>query len=941
MNKNNQSIKVEEFKDANSSILNEGDYLCIVKVDLGHGKIELLNIKNNTSPDELSYNFCLQHNLDFKSVKFLINKIKFFKENKIKENLLKSFNIINKQSPQSVRDSSLNKNNLKKILSNNTYKNENKINYKDNNTDINQNRDFNSTKNICIYSSSSSITPILSGYNSKNNSSDKNIYSNFFSPNTINKEKMTIRQIINTNTDNKDELNIISEKSQKYNYDNTNINNNTCNFNDSINDKLNNLERTYVNLNIDNKKVKSKTNSDSTIEVISEAIQNCMQIVEKEEKNNDNNITVSESNNNSEEIGELENKNKFIPLGSNDSLFEKNKSSSNNKFISTDRNHKDFKLYDNGFSTPKKQEKIYSENKLIEKKKKNFNKIANLNNDTINKNYEINSKNNCNGKISKKLNMDNISLQNINFLNKEINRQEKENNSKNKVQNELLKFSPENNSILNLNSNSIENNNNNINDNYTSITADNKFEKNKDLKSYINGKKYEIFNKNIVIKHEINFALLSTKSRRTYSYNHKYYNYVNNNKRSYKRIIKKAFTYKRSEIENGKKLKLYSSSRKNKNNNNYYNNTINKNSFYNLSDTGHNIKKAKKLSSIEIIKNIDDEKQSYYTLKSNKQLNNKNLLSFTMSDNNVSNKMTKNSKNKDNINRTTVTSLGNETNTYITNNSNIGTSDSTSVKLFSHKNLINSNVLNKISLNQTFNFSNELIFKRQKQKEIEKQKDSNSINSFNSHIINNSQNVYYANSTINNNTNETSSKKRKNNILKVRKNKRLIFSNNLNVGNSTYSTISSYNKDSSFDNYKYKTKNNFIKEYKNKVFINSKININDKKGFFAHHKLKSSNNLTENLITKNEIINSIKNIFCSIAKNNKILDVFTLVNKKDIPEGIYEIVKKIISFCDKKKRFVEYNEFICQAFCLFEALTNEEKITILNFNKENINNCNY
>jgi hypothetical protein len=31
--------------------------------------------------------------------------------------------------------------------------------------------------------------------------------------------------------------------------------------------------------------------------------------------------------------------------------------------------------------------------------------------------------------------MDNISLQNINFLNKEINRQEKENNSKNKVQN--------------------------------------------------------------------------------------------------------------------------------------------------------------------------------------------------------------------------------------------------------------------------------------------------------------------------------------------------------------------------------------------------------------------------------------------------------------------------------------------------------------------------
>ena len=937
MNKNNQSIKVEEFKDTSSSILNEGDYLCIIKVDLGHGKIELLNIRNNTSPDELSYNFCLQHNLDFKVVKYLINKIKFFKESKIKENLMKSFNIINKQSPQSERDSSLNKNNLKKILSNNTYKNENKNNYKDNNTDINQNRDFNSTKNICIYSSSSSITPILSGYNSKNNSSDKNIYSNFFSPNTINKEKMTIRQIINTNTDNKDELNIISEKSQKYNDDN-NINN-PCNFNDSINDKINNLEKTYVSHNMDNKIVKSKTNSDSTIEVISEAIQNCMQIVEKEEKNDDNNITVSESNNNSEEIRELENKSKFIPLGSNDTLFEKNNSSSNNKFISTERNHKNLKLYDNGFSTPKKQEKIYSENKLIKNNYKNFNNFDKINNDTSNKNYEINSNNNHNDKNSKKLDQDNISLQNINSLNKEINRQEKESNSKNKAQNKLLNFPQENYSILNFNNNLIENNNNNINDNYTSITADIKFQKNKDLNSFINGKKYEIFNKNILIKHEINFSLLSTKNRRTYSYNHKYYNYDNNNKRSYKRIIKKAFTYKRSEIENGKKLKFYSSSRSNKNNN-YYNN-INKNSFLNLSDTGKNIKKAKKLSSIEIIKNIDDEKQSCSTLKSNKQLNNKNLLSFTMSDNNISNKITKNSKNKDNNNRTTVTSLGNETNTYITNNSNIVTSDSTSIKLFSHKNLINSNVLNKISLNQTFNFSNELIFKRQQQKEIEKQKDSNSINSFNSHIINNSQNVYYTNSTINNNTNENSSKKRNNNIIKVRKNKRLIFSNNLNIGNSIYSTISSNNKDSSFDNYKHKTKNNFVKEYKNKVFINSKININDKKGFFAHHKLRSSNNLTENLITKNEIINSIKNIFCSIARNNKILDVFTLVNKKNIPEGIYEIVKKIISFCDKKKRFVEYNEFICQAFYLFETLTNEEKIIILNFNKENINNCNY
>ena len=930
MNKNNQSIKVEEYKDENSPILNEGDYLCIIKVDLGHGKMELLNIRNNTNPDELSYNFCLQHNLDFKTVKYLINKIKFFKENKIKENLLKSFNIINKQSPQSLRDSSINKNNLKNILLNNTYKNDKKSKYQGNNTDINAKRDYNSTKNVCINSSSSSITPILSSYNSKDNSSDKNVYSNFFCPNTINQEKKTNRQNINTNTDNNEELNIISEKEQKFNDDNNNINNNICNFNDSINDKINNLEKTYVNLNIDNKKANSKTNSDSTIEIISEAIQNCMQIVEKEEKNDDINFTVNESNNNSEEIKD---KNKSFPLGSNDTPFEQNKSSSNNKFISTEKNQKNYKLYHNEFSTPKRQELIYSENKLIE------NNNNNLNNDTTNKNSETNSNNNCNGKNSNKLIKDNISLHNNNSQNKEINNQEKEINSNNKAQNELLKFPQENNSILNFNNNSIENNNNNLNENYTSITIDNKFEKNKDLNSFINGKKYEINNNKFIIKHEINFSLLYTRRRRTYSYNHKNSNY-DKNKRSYKRILKKAFAYKSSDIENGKKFKFFSSSRSNKNTNNFYNNTINKNSLFNLSDSSKIIKKTKKLSSIELIKNIDDEKQSFSTLKSNKQLNNKNLLSFTMSDNNVSNKITKNNKSKDNNNRTTVTSLGNETNTYNTNNSNIVACDSTSIKLFSHKNLINSNVLNKISLNQTFNFANELIFKRQKEKE--KLKDVNSINSFNSHIINNSQNVYYTNSTltINNNTNENSCKKRNNNILKARKNKRLIFSNNLNIGNSIYSTISSNNKDSSLDNLKHKAKNNFVKEYKNKVFISSKNNIIDKKVFFAHHKLRSCNNLTENLLAKNEVMNSIKSIFCFIAKNNKIMDVFAL-NKKNISEGIYDVVKKIISFCNQKKRFVEYNEFVSQAYYQFETLTNEEKINILNFNKENINNCNY
>ena len=108
---------------------------------------------------------------------------------------------------------------------------------------------------------------------------------------------------------------------------------------------------------------------------------------------------------------------------------------------------------------------------------------------------------------------------------------------------------------------------------------------------------------------------------------------------------------------------------------------------------------------------------------------------------------------------------------------------------------------------------------------------------------------------------------------------------------------------------------------------------------YYHHRL-NKNNITRKLQTKNDIMNSLKNIFNYITKNNIILDVFTVVNKKNIPEEIYGIIKKIVGNCNKKKRFIEYNEFINQAFYLFDRLSNEEKITILNFNKLNLRKSN-
>ena len=51
---------------------------------------------------------------------------------------------------------------------------------------------------------------------------------------------------------------------------------------------------------------------------------------------------------------------------------------------------------------------------------------------------------------------------------------------------------------------------------------------------------------------------------------------------------------------------------------------------------------------------------------------------------------------------------------------------------------------------------------------------------------------------------------------------------------------------------------------------------------------------------------SIKNLFNFFTKNNNTLDVFTVVNKKNIPEELFGIIKTIVRNCNTKKRFIEY-----------------------------------
>ena len=78
---------------------------------------------------------------------------------------------------------------------------------------------------------------------------------------------------------------------KKENSENSKNNNDiSYELNDSLNDKLNNLEKAYQNFNPENK-AKNEKKEGNTKEVIDSIIQECMDILEKEERNNNFNIS--------------------------------------------------------------------------------------------------------------------------------------------------------------------------------------------------------------------------------------------------------------------------------------------------------------------------------------------------------------------------------------------------------------------------------------------------------------------------------------------------------------------------------------------------------------------------------------------------------------------------------------------------------------------------
>jgi hypothetical protein len=210
----------------------------------------------------------------------------------------------------------------------------------------------------------------------------------------------------------------------------------------------------------------------------------------------------------------------------------------------------------------------------------------------------------------------------------------------------------------------------------------------------------------------------------------------------------------------------------------------------------------------------------------------------------------------------------------------------------------------------------------------------------NYHRQNNKFNHY----SINNYHNRTEDIKE---YKKNKMNKRYLLFNNNNETISGFSNESYIHKKNQ-TNIKSNNKNYHLKKDKCHISNKSEYIINDclKNNLFKREfKLPQTSKmnkktkkyfeiqfLTNNIISKNEIENSFKNIFRYLTKNNNYLDAFSVMNTKTIPSKIYKPIQSVIKNCNNKKRFISESEFVKKGYELFNFFSQNDKISIINFN---------
>ena len=961
-NKSNKSLK----KSKESNEFKEPIYKMTIESE--KGRKEIINIYPNSKPEEIAYNFCKENNLDFKTLELMISKVKILietmakkrdeKENINSENDKKISYCNEPILEDSEEQQSLSTEKIKKTISfkekalqikdkekekENNKDNDNKNDVNNNNSDKNDNgnnlglnyfkiNDDFKEKKILNNKTSSVITNTINNCleliekEEKYFVSSSSTFSSKLGSSSFQNQNFSINSKENINLFNidkdKDKVNQMSKRSSNSN--NNNINPKIIISKSFINNIPPNINNNYLSMNSRN---------------------NCL----TERNNTNSNLNLNKKENNKNELNSKSNK-----TVSDDHKYSNKTKSLKNSSITVLKNS----LNNNEYYI-NKQKEILKNNKI-----KNFQRIINMikkNNIDINQISSENLiKNNNSKKTTRKVKNNNEpKLINSNYKMKLNNNTHY--GLSNKVNN--LKINPVNNNFKQSSKENIY---------YTDTDKDNfyslsKNEENSTLNNliknslsshYIPSNKHPISENFNSIMHEINITILP-KSRKTNNLQNKnliilgnknksnkikdrnYQTLSDVNKNKYSFPQDKKIRDLKNKILLNKSNDITKSKQKNMNNN--YDKKLsprNESHKENSIKKKHNFLSNVNINSPLIMKDFFKEsklkkfKNNFKSPQHNhhSQMIMKNFIikknktnmykdSFIKNNNKALLSQSSKNNNKNNYSSSFIKRRSGSFNDFNSNINNIFIN----LKYSNNKkNLVGQAYSDKFNLD-----GNSYLNQQQNKKNSTKKRNI-------SHALSSTKVKYSSNSLeFKKSINETIDKSSQNNM-------------NLNLN------ITSENNNSYSLKNRKKTKSNNSKPIKNKFNnkCSSKSNLNKKRPGYLfiksqnssppstsrkkkknHSTLFQNSSLTIGLLKRNKIANSLKNIFNFLSNKNNRIDIFKINKNNNIPDDIIKPIQHIIQNCEQNQGAISSKEFIMKGSLLFDKLTIEEQISILNFLK--------
>ena len=953
--------------------LNEPIYRMTIESE--KGTKEVINIYPNSKPEEIAYNFCKDNNLDFQTLELMINQIKkLIKsiETENKENIKKVAYLNEPILEDSEEQQSISTEKIKKTKSfkDNLIKNiemeveqeleKGKMNNNNNDTNdidkyklnyikIDENLKDREFKNHKKKTSSIITNAIINCLDLVEKEEKCCVSNNDTFSSKAGSSSLTSKHYSNNSKENINLFNIDKEKEKNNNKIPKRESASNSNINIDINPKIIISKSFIKNLpsNINNNYLNFNNNNNYSMR------ENKTSIIRIQQKNNNSNKNVVQSNDNkySNKIKSLKN------------------SRVNSPKYSFNNNNNYSEYYNNKQKEIIKNSKNKSFQRIINMIKKNNVDINQISNENLTKNNSIKKKN---MKNDKKENMKNLSYKvklnnNIFYgINNKANNLKINNVYSNKHSSKENIYYIDTNEKDNFYSLSKNDDTSTLNNLIKNSMSSHYFSNNNISNNFSNNKNPKSENNNS-IKHEINITILSSPKKLNniqknnniiiLGNNTKNTKGKNKNYQTLSNIDKKKYSLQQDRPLRDFKTKIVLT----KNNDSSKLKQININYNYD----------KKKMSPINDSCNLNNIKKKYDFFNNNISLCSPSIIREFFNESNLK-RYKNNFKSPNDKSNTSQTTMKNfiikkyKTNmhkdSFINNNNKVLLNQSSRNNILNDYNQrcnsfndFNSNINNifinlKYSNNKKtsvepmyldkYNLDNNSYFKQhQNKKKITKKRNisyalsSNRIN--NSHSIHNkkSMNQTTDKAIINNmNLNLNITTESNNNSYSVISKKKFYNSNN-SSNNNSYNNINVKNKISN----KCSSKNNLNKKRPCYLFIKSQntssLSTSQKKKKKNHSTLIQNSSLTIGLLKKNKIVNSLKNLFLYLSNKNNQIDIFK-INKNKIPEDAIKLVQYIIHNCEQNQRIITIKEFIMKGTLLFDSLTTEEQISILNFRNE-------